>query len=350
MQRLLYKEKTLIGLDISSSDIKIMAISPNKKDVIAHGAIDVDSVKIKKSLDGDGEYLLLTLKKLLLDKVNGHLPSSQVAVSIPTSRTYSRTFTVPDSAKKNLREAVELEVSQYVPVPLASLYIDYEVIGETSDGIDVLVSAAPRLIVNNIVDACFHAGLNVNLVEPGINSTARLLQTTESGNLPTVIVDIGSVTTDVAILANDIIRVTGSTAVGGNTFTLNIAKNLNVSLENAHQLKVIHGLNPGPRQKKIKGALENNLKKISLEIRRVVRYYEERIKGAKVEQIIIVGGGSNIPGIGEFFTNDLVLPARVASPWQRLNFGKLPQPNKQLRPRYITVAGVASITKEEIFG
>ena len=80
-----------------------------------------------------------------------------------------------------------------------------------------------------------------------------------------------------------------------------------------------------------------------------MRYYEERIKGIKVEQLIIVGGGSNIPGIGEFFTNNLVIPARVASPWQSLNFGKLPQPAKQLKPRYITVAGITSLTKEEIF-
>lgn len=37
----------------------------------------------------------------------------------------------------------------------------------------------------------------------------------------------------------------------------------------------------------------------------------------KVEQLIIVGGGINISsGIGEFFTNNLVIPARVASPWQ----------------------------------
>ena len=40
MQRLLYKDKALIGLDISTSDIKVMAIN-NKKDVIGYGAIDI---------------------------------------------------------------------------------------------------------------------------------------------------------------------------------------------------------------------------------------------------------------------------------------------------------------------
>jgi len=42
------------------------------------------------------------------------------------------------------------------------------------------------------------------------------------------------------------------------------------------------------------------------------------------------------------------MAARVASPWQTLDFGKLPQPAKQFRPRYITVAGLASIKPEDI--
>lgn len=351
MQKLFYTEKTLIGLDIGLSDIKIMAIDPNKWTVFSYGAASVDSIKMRKSIDGDGEYLLMQLKKLLANKVVGSLPSTQVAVSIPTSRTYSRTFTVPIEAKKNLQEAIELEIGQYVPMPVTLLYIDYEIINESKSSLDILVSAVPRVIVDNLTEACAQSGLTVNLVEPSINSIARLLRRTEEGDLPTVIIDIGSTTTDIAILEKGIIRVTGSTATGGNTFTLDIAKKLDISLENAHQLKVLNGLNPGVQQKKITAALERSLKKISTEVRRVIRYYDERIEGDKVEQVIIVGGGSSVPGIGEYFTNDLVLPARVASPWQQLDFKEknLPQPSRQLKPRYIAVAGVAAITKEEIF-
>ena len=61
-----------------------------------------------------------------------------------------------------------------------------------------------------------------------------------------------------------------------------------------------------------------------------------------------MGGGANIPGIGEHFTNALVMPARVASPGQELNFGKLQPPAKDFRPRYITVAGLASVPPEKI--
>jgi Tfp pilus assembly PilM family ATPase len=171
-----------------------------------------------------------------------------------------------------------------------------------------------------------------------------VLEATEEGHLPTLIIDIGPASTDIAVLDGGAIRVTGGLGIGGNTFTLDIAKKLGVALENAHQLKVLNGLSAGPRQAKITTALQPSLQRIVSEVRKVIRYYNERL-GAdrKIEQVLVVGGGSNLPGIGDYFTNELVMAARVASPWQKLDFGKLAQPNKQFRPRYITVACLASI-------
>jgi type IV pilus assembly protein PilM len=125
---------------------------------------------------------------------------------------------------------------------------------------------------------------------------------------------------------------------------------MNVALENAHQLKVLNGLSASPRQAKISAALQPSLQRILTEVRKVIRYYNERLNdNHNIEQVLVVGGGSNVPGIGDYFTNELVMAARVASPWQKLDFGSLPQPNKQFRPRYIAVAGLASIDQKDIW-
>ena len=71
-----------------------------------------------------------------------------------------------------------------------------------------------------------------------------------------------------------------------------------------------------------------------------------KLEGRKV---LIVGGGANVPGIGDYFTNELVMPARVAVPWQKLDFGQLTEPNKQFRPRYIAVAGLANVSPTEVW-
>jgi type IV pilus assembly protein PilM len=350
MSKLFYEDKSIIGLDISSTGVKIMSVDPKKWLVHGYGSIDLEPLKVKESMENaSSTYLTDSIKILLTEKVIGDAGSKRVAIAIPTARSYSRTFTLPAAAEKALHDAVMLEADQYIPIPSANLYIDYEIIERSKKEITILMSAVAKVVIDNITKSIIAAGLDPVLIEPSICSVGRVLTATERGDLPTVIVDIGPATTDIAILDRGTIRVTGGLAIGGNTFTLDIAKRLNVELENAHQLKVLNGLNAGPRQQKLSVALEPSLLRILAEVKKVMRYYDERINTTrKLEQLLVVGSGSNLPGIGEYFTNALVMPARVASPWQKLNFDKLQEP-KQFRPRYITVAGLSSVKPEDIW-
>jgi len=272
MEKLFFKDKQVIGLDISNTGIKIMAIDIKRWLVLGYGSIDLEPAKVKESLEGTSTYLADNVQVLIKEKLVGTLPSNHVVISVPTTRTYSRTFNLPTDVEKKLKDAVELEVDQYIPVPASTLYIDYEIIERTKKQITVLMSAVPRTIVDKCVSAAESAGLNVVLVEPGMNAVARLITSSEEGKLPSVIVDIGPATTDIAVLDSGAVRVTGGLAIGGNTFTLDIAKRLEVPLENAHQLKVLNGLNAGPRQEKIRGAVEPSLAQIITETRKVMRY------------------------------------------------------------------------------
>ena len=351
MSKLFYKSTTLIGLDISQTGIKVMAIDPKRWLVLGYGSLDLDPVKVQLSLDDPkNTYLADNIDTLLKKNVVGKLGSDHVVIGLPTGKTFSRTFTLPASEEKHIASAVEIEVDQYIPIPIVSLYIDYEIIERTKETITVIMSAVPRTLVDTCITAARNAGLTPLLAEPSINAVARVLEATEEGHLSTLIADIGAPTTDIAVLDNRAIRVTGSVGIGGNTFTLDIAKKLNVALENAHQYKVLNGLSAGPRQAKISTALAPSLNRIAAEIRKVIRYYNERLASdRKIEQLLIVGSGANVPGIGEFFTNELIMPARVAVPWQKLDFGNLQEPNKQFRPRYIAVAGLANLSPNEVW-
>ncbi len=349
MSKIFFSDQPIIGLDISQTSIKVMAIDTKRWIVSGYGSIDLDPVEAAKSLEGDTSYLGQNIRSVLQDERIGRINSTHAVLSIPTAKTYARTFSVPVKNEGNIKEAISLEVEQYIPVPIDQLYVDHQIIERTKENLTVQLCAVPRSVVDNCVSAANSAGLEVVVVEPGINAIARLLTFTEDGSLPTIIVDVGPATTDIAVLDHTI-RVSGSVGVGGNTFTLDIAKSLHVPLENAHQMKVQHGLNVSPRQAKMTTALEPSLRQITSEIRKIIRYYNERLEiEKKLEQVIIVGGGSNVPGLGEYFTNALVMPARVASPWQILNFGNLEQPPKQFKARYITVAGLASVKPQEIF-
>lgn len=351
MSKFFYKDKPIIGLDISSTGIKLMSIDSKKWLVNGYGSLDLDPQKMKDALENsESTFLTESIKSLMTDKIIGTLLSDRVAVTVPATRSYTRTFTLPASAEKSLDEAVILEAEQYIPIPVSTLYIDYEVIERNRKTIVVLMSAVSRVIVDNITRSVEAAGLYPVLVEPSMNAVGRVLTATEDGTLPTIVVDIGPATTDIAILDQGEIRVTGGLPIGGNSFTLDIAKKLNIALENAHQLKVLNGLSAGPRQQKLREALSPSLERILMETKKVMRYYSERINSERqLEQLLIVGGGSNVPGIGEYFTENLVIAARVASPWQKLDFDKVQEPPRQFRSRYITVAGVASVNPGKVW-
>lgn len=349
LSKLFYRKKSLAGIDIGQTAVKVMSIDTHGT-VTGFGTVDVDPDAIRGALkDGSADFLRETLTKLLGENVTGAPVSRQVVFSIPSGYTYMRTLILPAKAEKALRSAVELEAEQYIPVPLGTLIVDYEIVGRTADAITVLVCAAPRSVIELVSRVGNELGLEVVAIEPSLTSAARLLKETERADLPSVIVDIGALVTDIAVIAGGSIKVTASIPIGGHTFTLDISRGLSVPLEQAYQYKVLHGLSFSTRQDAIATALEPSLSSVLSEVKKITRYYTDRVGGEAIEQLLLVGSGSNIPGIGEYFTNKLVLASRVALPWQKINFGKLDAPARQVRPRYITVAGLARMRDAEIW-
>ncbi len=350
MVKLFYKDKPVIGLDISQAGVKLMAVDTNRMTVMGYASMDLPPSKLQTAFESaENPFLTDSITSLLDQHLIGNLPSNHTVIALPTARTFSRTFTLPIDQEQNIKGAVDVEVNQYIPVPSASLYVDYEVIDRNDKEFTIVMAAIPKNLVNNCVAAATNAGLRPVMVEPGINAVARILQSTENGELSTLILDIGQTSTDIAILDKGTVRISGSAPVGGHAFTIAIAEKLKVTPENAHQLKILNGLNAGQRRSKIEMAMKPHLQQIISEANKVMRYYSERMgQEKKIEQILIVGSGSDVPGIGEYFTNAFVMPARTANPWQDLKFHNLPQPNRQFRPRYITVAGLAVTPMEAV--
>lgn len=350
MTELFYTNKPIIGLDISKTGIRVVSADKSKMTIHGYGSVDLDPSKVMDDIRQSQSYLLEKLDTLFKKNIIGKLEGERAILGIPAARTFTRTFTLPTEKENAIRQAVNLETEQYIPMPLENLYVDHEVIKHSKTDLTILTCAVPKQFIDGILGITKQAGIDVVMVEPGINAVSRLIEATkEGGGLPTILVDIGPVGTDVAIYDNAI-RVTGSLTTGSNTLTLDIAKRMDVPLETAHQLKVLSGLNAGPRQEKISAALRPSLMKIVNETKKIIRFYTERFpEEDKIEQVLIVGSGSGVPGLGEFFTNELIMPARVASPWQELKFDNIDAPAKQLKPRLMAAAGLALVQPQEIW-
>ncbi len=349
-EQLIYRSKPLFGFDIGYGTIKVIQIDDTKKHVLGYGFTQFDVSAIRDGEVYDYETVAKAIKDLFDNRIIGSVATPSVAVSLPVSQTFSRVITLPKLDRKDLMEAVMLEAEQYIPVPVDQLYLDYNIIEARENEQDILLAASPRHIVDSYVNLFEIIGLEIAIFEPSILSVVRLVKHAERTDIPTLILDLGSNSTDLIIYYNNSVRVTGSIQFGGDSFTSAIADALAVTDKQAHIIKTKYGLDKSKKQTEIVKTLEPSITHLIAEAKKIIRYFEDRNDKDKktVEQIIILGGGANLPGFSTYLTNALRIPTRLCSSWQNLSFGKLQPPHQIETTMYATASGLALINPSEV--
>lgn len=347
----------IFGLDIGHGSIKVMQIDQvgvpgDKQDqplITGYGYTEFDASALDNGVIVKPEVIARALLNLFEHQMIGEITTRRVAIAIPSYRSFSRSMQLPRLSAKELDDAVHLEAEQYIPVPLKDLYLDYAITSQTADSMDLLAIAVPRTIVDSFLVLGRMVGLDVMLVETTMAAASRLFGHYKYSDVSSVIIDFGSLTADISIF-NKQMLVTGTVGAGGLVFTNDIKDGLGVTPAEAGIIKTRYGLSVSKKQSEILTALDPTLKQLIKEIQRMIRYHEKHYgTDNAIGQVVMLGGGANMPGLSEYLTNALRLPVRVHDPWQYLNYAGLQAPTRADRLMYATVAGLALVRPQEIF-
>jgi type IV pilus assembly protein PilM len=348
-----FTDKPLFGLDIGTSSIKVMQLECHKNGhrLIGYGASEYDSKAVKDSVVVDFDSVATSINKLFEGNVIGEINTSRVALCIPSAKTYTRTMLLPPTIKNSdVDEAVRLETEQYVPVPIEELYLDYSIIRRTKENLELLAVAAPKKIVDSYMELTRVLGLETVAIDTSITAAARLFEQQDIyKDIPCVLIDFGSMSADITA-HDETVLVTGTIPCGGDIFTDLIAKELKVSHDEAHVIKTKYGFNKSKKQDQIVKALKPNMDQLIKEIKRMLRYHDERSSSKqKIGQIVTMGGGANMPGLNDYLTSLVRMPVRMYDPWSKIDLNKLQPPSRLEKSVYITVAGLSLIDSKELF-
>ena len=352
-------DKPLFGLDIGHGSLKVMQVSEflakaadhkHPPKIIGYGFTTFDKAAQEDGVVVQPEVIAKATLDLFKNHLIGDITTRRVSIAIPAYRTFTRSLRLPKLKSGQIRAAVELEAEQYISMPLEDLYLDYELIRTSEDSMELLAVAVPKTIVDSYLELAQIIGLETVLIEPTLSSSGRLFSLDEQSDLATFIIDFGSLSSDISIFDNKHMLITGTVQGGGENFTESIKHDLNVSPQEAGLIKTRYGLGVSKRQADIKRALEPTLQQIVKEIRRMMRYYEERYGSERpIGQIITLGGGANMPGLSEYLTEILRLPVRHSDPWRYFNYKGLQPPSDADKPMYATVAGLSLAPPKEVF-
>ncbi|MBC7581852.1 type IV pilus assembly protein PilM [Aeromicrobium sp.] len=347
-----FKHKPLFGLDIGAGSLKVMQLDAEtlgaKPTIIGYGTTHFDRTAIDNGEIVQPEVVAKAMVAMFKDGLVGDITTRRVAMALPAYRTFTRAISLSSLKPKELADAVQLEAEQYIPMPIEELYLDYSIIRSDKETTEVFAVAVPRKIVDSYLTLARILGLEAVLVETTLGGCSRLFSVDKQSAGASVIIDFGSQSSDISIFDKTIL-VTGTVQGGGAVFTSSIKSKLNVTQAEANIIKNKYGLSLSKKQKEIKDALTPTLDQIVKEIRRMIRYYDERYGADKpVTQVITLGGGANMPGLTEYMTEALRLPVRHCEPWQYFSYKKLQIPSTADKPMYATAAGLALINPKEV--
>lgn len=361
---LIYKSKPAIGIDIGHSSVKIVQLSAAKTGykVLGYGYGGFSSKAFDEhGVITDHDEVASSIYKLLTDTIVGGVNSDRIITSIPVSRTFSRIVNLPKMSKDQLQSALELEIEQYVPMPLIDLYLDYEITEnpqeDGQDGYEVLMVATPRMIIDSYMELFSRLNLEVGSIETSLTASVRsVLENNKIINAErkeesdsdepeedgaTLIIDFGARSSDLSVF-DETIRVTGTVDKGGDTFTEAIAKELSVTNRQAHDTKTRYGIKEGSNQKKMLKALEPSLSQVVKEIKKMQRYYKSRGSNhSDITAVVMLGGGANMPGLPEYIAEQTGIDTSICDPWNKIDFKKLQEPHHLESTLFTTAVGSA---------
>lgn len=350
-QKYFYNDKPIFGLDIGFNTIKVMQIETHnkKRTVSGYGVANFDSNAVVDGVIKEPSKLARAAYEIFDKTIIGEINTRRVVVSLPAAKTFNRIINLPKLPSKEMLEALKIEAEQYIPIPVDDLYIDYQIISQKNKEVELLAVAVQKKISDSYLGFINVLGLEPIAFETTISALSRLFDNAEQNDVPSVLIDFGSVSTDITVYDKGVV-VTGTVLGGGDIFTEIIAKELNVTKHEAHVIKTKYGLGYSKKQQLITLALTPILEQLLKEIRRMIRYYEERSnKNKKIDQLVTMGGGANMPGLSEFMISSLRLPVRMIDPWQNMDFRGLQKPNNIDKSMYVTVAGLALTQLSEVF-
>lgn len=342
------------GLDISDRTLKFVRLAPRRRGF----AIDAfGEIEIPEGVIVDGEIkreadVASILKGGLTGAAGRKIRERYCVASLPEEKSFVRVLELPNVSGEDLGRAVRWEVEGTVPLPFADLYYDYAVVpsrvSHASDHLDVLLTAFPKDTIQAYHRAIAAAGFTALALELESQAITRAVVGEGMTGQSLLIIDMGAVRTSFIIYARGAIMFTKSITVGGLDIESAIAKGLGVSLAEAREVKVAHGLDLSYRDGVVAKILEPLLKRLIVELELELAFYQDQTRRRHgelggVSAIYLCGGDANLIGLERYISTAVRRPVKVADPLVRLAYpsGAVPPIPRNESLKYTTAVGLA---------
>jgi len=321
-------KKFPIGINMSDTGIKIVQLKKARDNikVQALGKIDLEKGLISKGRIIKKSEILGAINKLFAKPDFGSVNNNEIVASLPEENTFIKLIKI-EKTPNQIADVIEGEIEKHFPVSLKEIYYDWQKIKESDHSCDILIGAAPKLIVNQYIDLFSDAKLSVQAFEIESAAICRSLLAEElkksnKFNKNYCIIDIGASRASIIIYTQGTIATTMGLPVSSEQITEKIAKALEIKKDQAEKAKIICGLDKGQAHGIVNDILSDMINSLIKKIKEVLNFYNDNYsEHGAIDEILLCGGGANIKKIEATIFEALSIKTSIANPLT--NFGEV---------------------------
>jgi len=322
------------GVSVSDRSLRYIELEPKKKEFIVrrYGEITIPEGTIVSGRIKNPDALKKVFQELK-DTYNIQF----VRLALHEQLGYVMRLNIPQIKKSELRNNIELQLEENVPIPPKEAIFDYEEIKceiiEHTHETHVGVFVMPRAFVEAYVLLLHDAGITPLSFEVEACALRR-----------------GATRTGLSIMSAGIIRFTWTIPVGGDLLTRAVANAFGISFEEAQKKKEKEGFKPnrgGQKGQNMAALLSLQTKLLKEEIKRREIFWRTHVaeRGEKddIKKVILCGGEANVPSLSDYLAAGLGIPVVIGNPWLNVTSfdDYIPEISRNQALRYTTAIGMA---------
>lgn len=321
------KEKRKLGIDISSTSVKLLELSLGSDGyrVEAYAVEPLPENAVVEKNIGESEIQVVgEAVKRLVTKSRSKLKS--VAIAVAGSSVISKTIEMAaDLNEDELEAQIYVSADQHIPYPLDEVRIDFEVLGPSEKApnmVDVLLAASRVENVENREAVIDEASMSLKTTCVDIEAFAleRAVQLlipqldSHDEDLTVAVVDVGHTMTTLSVISAGATIYTREQLFGGKQLTEEIMRHYGLSIEEAGRAKKQGGL-PDDYATEV---LEPFKEAVVQQVSRSLQFFFAATQYNDVDYIVLAGGTASIPGLIQLIQEKIGTPSLVANPFSEM--------------------------------
>jgi type IV pilus assembly protein PilM len=331
----------VIGLDVGSHAVRAAEMVLGRGDQATLNRFGQVALPLGAVRDGevvDPPAVAAAIRRLWSE---AGFKGREVIVGVANQRVIVRQADVPAMAEEDLRSALRFEVQELIPIPVDEAILDFQIL-EQFVGPDqepmmrILLVAAQREMVRSLLAAVDGAGLSASLVDVVPFALIRALAGTDLGfggveSTSEAVVCVGGGVTTVVVHERGVPRFVRMLITGGNEITDAIASELHIDPDTAEDLK--RRANPASAddlEARAGRIVVDKLTPFVEEVRGSIDYYRAQSSDGSIARILLTGGGSLVPGLGDRLRQVLHVPVETGHPLLGVRVGRVGIPEDRL--------------------